>query len=130
MSPVAVSEPALDRLQRQLVESDVTPFLQRPLFWNERRPPPPEAVVDEEVVQDTPARPLQELRVLGLFQSNQGRSGVILSDRQKTYRIAVGDHVHGWTLVGMDGQRAYFEQRGRPRQSVPLYYLNNSSGRR
>lgn len=92
-------------------------FVQRPLFWASRRPPPDEAdqtvvtrvdPADTEPPLTAEARALDKARVVGTYALADGSGGAIVLSEGARHRVAVGETLLGWTLERVDEQGVVF----------------------
>ena len=88
----------------------------RPLFWVSRRPlePLPEepAEADQQAAE---AGALKKVRLVGIFGVGDSAGIITLMEGQKR-RLLIGDDIEGWTLDGIQRDRATFKNQGKTRE--------------
>lgn len=105
------------RIQREVAVAEALPqTLQRPLFAQTRRPPPPVA----EVVAETPPEPdpLQDVLLLGVFTVG-GEKHLMLRAEGKVSRLKQGDSFGPWKVGALSENAAVF-QRGSENRKLEL----------
>jgi hypothetical protein len=115
LAPTDSVPPAADALQvlSMTAQPDITAearndMLERPLFWVSRRPVEPVALVDTGVAETkAAARELQEIKLLGVFGSEQSTGIIALVKGEKT-RLMRGDSHKGWTLESVKANEVTF----------------------
>ncbi|MBA4501004.1 hypothetical protein [Marinobacterium marinum] len=83
-------------------------FVERPLFWESRRPYVPEAVVDVEKPVRKGPDPFEDYELSGVFSGDAGVAGVILLNGQERERLMLGEQLHEWELTSLTPERAIF----------------------
>lgn len=105
-----------------LIEQDqVAALMQRPLFWEGRRPVDVVVVPQVQPQQQAAARPAKRLEgvdLRGVFGVGDSL-GVIVSVDGKLTRIRVGEQLKGWELVEFADGEARFQSAG-VTDSLPL----------
>lgn len=103
------------------IDAAASDFVQRPLFAENRRPPP---VVDATVVEPVVAAEsvdMQGYTLLGVFGAGE-RSGVILGDGKDRHRMTVGEiHADEWLLESVAPRSAVFSNRRRAGVTAELF---------
>lgn len=107
VSPV----PPVEASQRQML-------LERPLFWESRRPLAPAEAIDEPVDEEQVADELKQLTVLGVFSDGEV-GGMIVLFKQQRQRVAVGESIAGWELDSVSADKVTMTRDGR-RSNLPL----------
>lgn len=101
-------------IKREVVLAEALPqTLQRPLFAQTRRPPPPV----EEVVAEAPPGPdpLQDVLLLGVFTVG-GEKHLMLRAENKVSRLKQGDSFGPWKIGALDDRIVTFVQGAERRQ--------------
>lgn len=105
------------RIERVAAPAEALPqTLQRPLFAQSRRPPPPVA----EVAVETPPEPdpLQDVLLLGVFTVG-GEKHLMLRAEGKVSRLKQGDSFGPWKVGALSENAAVF-QRGSENRKLEL----------
>jgi len=90
----------------------------RPLFWSSRRPAEVGPVVEENPEdQSTAASSLDKVQLVGIFGAGES-AGIITLVKGKKQRILLGEDIEGWTLEGVEPDRAIFKDKGRSQELV------------
>jgi hypothetical protein len=106
--------------QRQPVPVfDDTDFIERPLFWQTRRPVEDEEPVAEEAEEKPPAELPAELSVSGVIQDGSDWF-VVAALAGKPLRLRAGEKVQGWTVKEISPDNVTFES-GAKTASVKLF---------
>ncbi|WP_212629041.1 hypothetical protein [Pseudomonas sp. KB-10] len=107
-------------LQERVSDADVQVLLERPLFWEGRRP-----LVLEEESSGTALATIDGLRVLGIIVNGDVPTALV-HDGQKVERVRRGGSVSGWRVEDIALQSVSLSANGR---SVELQVLSprNSS---
>lgn len=91
--------------------------VERPLFSQSRRPPPPELV---EEAADRPTA-IDKLVLTGIVSGPDLKIAILLNgEDQKELRLQEGEDIGGWRLAKFEGDAVTFSQNGRSRE-FPLY---------
>lgn len=115
LPPVSPITPAADTLTAlpapELASAPLATqdFLERPLFWESRRPAQP-IKEKEPVIEDKPANnELEDLKVFGLY-SDGVEMGLIVEYEGERRRIRQSDDLSGWRLTRLrrDGSQIQF----------------------
>lgn len=77
---------------------------QRPVFWPTRRPLEPVPVEPEPEVVVEKASEIKDVKLLGVFGSNES-SGIIALVKGKKRRILQGEKLEGWTIEKVEPSR-------------------------
>lgn len=117
---------ASQRIEREVAPAEALPqTLQRPLFAQTRRPPPP---VEEPVVEAPPEPdPLQDVLLLGVFTVG-GERHLMLRAEGKVSRLKEGDTFGPWKVAALSDNAATF-QRGKERRQLELKRAAQPEGR-
>ena len=99
--PVVPNVDSLDADSKPLVMAlnaeDTSTILTRPLFWSGRKPDEPVAVVAKPASENSTAKPLKGVSLLGVFGGGESGGAIVAVEGSKQ-RVAVGEKVKGWTL--------------------------------
>ena len=99
-------------LQEPLTDIDVTRILERPLFWQGRRPlAPPAPVTASKPKSRAPAK-LEGITLQGAYGTGESL-GLIATVDGALQRIVVGQSVKGWQFTGYEAGAATFSSGGR-----------------
>lgn len=99
-------------LQQPLTDSDATRILERPVFWESRRPlAPPAPVAAPKPKPRAPAK-LEGITLQGAYGTGDSL-GLIATVDGKLQRIVVGQSVKGWQFTGYEAGVATFSSGGR-----------------
>ena len=98
---------------------DDTDFIERPLFWQTRRPVEDEEPVAEEAEEKPPAELPAELSVSGVIQDGSDWF-VVAALAGKPLRLRAGEKVQGWTVKEISPDNVTFES-GAKTASVKLF---------
>lgn len=109
---IAIARP--DELQ-QIEAFDPPPihqfaeFVDRPPFSRSRRPPIPEAVVEDAPPEPTPAvAPAFTAKLLGVRIQTQNRAALFHGSNQASARwVTEGEKIDGWTVFEIDGNGVF-----------------------
>ena len=88
-------------------------LLERPLFSEKRRPPPP-----APVAQAAPSDVMSKAQLVAVYTGAQ-QAGVILMLEGKSRRLRLGEQLDGWQLTAVQERSASFMHSGQLRQ-LPL----------
>ncbi|QTS87156.1 hypothetical protein JLK41_03000 [Ectopseudomonas khazarica] len=102
-------------LQERISDADVQLLLERPLFWEGRRP-----LAREEESSGTALAGIDGLRVLGVIVK-AGVPTALIHDGQKVERVRQGGSVSGWRVEAIALQSVSLSASGR---SVELQVLS------
>lgn len=92
-------------------------FVDRPLFVEGRKPPPPEAEQPKTAEEDE-TTPLT-LTLMGVLLTPRGELAILAQPSGKNKRVRKGGTLDGWKLVEIHTDRATL-QRGEDRRDLPL----------
>jgi type II secretory pathway component PulC len=116
--PAAVA-PAADALlvkdvlaQGGISSAQSAEILQRPLFWEGRRPLEEAAVAVAPKPAQGKAGKLAGVKLLGVFGAGD-TAGIIVAEKGKKRRILLGEELSGWTLESVDADQVMFAAGGR-----------------
>lgn len=130
-APPAAQAPDPRSLQPRTIDRVPIPVavlaetLERPLFAQTRRPPPP---VEEPVVEAPPEPdPLEDVLLLGVFTVG-GEKHLMLRAEGKVSRLKQGDSFGPWKVAGLSDNAATF-QRGEERRQLELKRAAQPAGR-
>ena len=120
--PQPLDHAALQLPQLVLHEPAASPedaFVQRPLFWPERRLAQRDAPTEEQPPVEPSEPPATEyfdqLRLVGVVGAGDSARAIVLDEDKKPQRIAPGEQIHGWQLHAADQERATFRNNGQER---------------
>lgn len=94
-----------------LTTEEAAEIIQRPLFWQSRRPEDP--VTEEAVTKpaEQPRSPLKGIRLVGVFGGGEA-GGAILVEKGEKRRVLVGEAINGWTLKSVEPDGVTLTGRG------------------
>jgi hypothetical protein len=98
---------------------DDTDFIERPLFWETRRPVDDEEPIAEETEDKPPAELPAGLSVSGVIQDGSDWF-VVAALAGKSLRLRAGEKVEGWTVKEISPDNVVFES-GAKTASVKLF---------
>ena len=101
------------------LQVDETDFIERPLFWETRRPVDDEEPVAEETEDKPPAELPAGLSVSGVIQDGSDWFAVAAL-AGKSLRLRVGEKVEGWTVKEISPDNVVFES-GAKTANVKLF---------
>lgn len=104
-------------LEPSLANEDATAILQRPLFWESRRPLAPQ-VAATSTPESTVVQNLDGVTLHGVFGAGDSL-GLIVSVNGVQSRVATGGSVKGWRFTEYSDGTAKFERGGR-QATLPL----------
>ena len=115
LAPTDSVAPAADALQVLSMTSqpgvtaeERNEMLARPLFWVSRRPLDEVAMIDTGVAETkAAAKELKEIKLLGVFGSEQS-TGIIALVKGKKTRLMQGESHKGWTLESVKANEVTF----------------------
>ena len=87
-------------------------FVERPVFWVERRPPSPETGEAEPEFSQQPVGAPKELEVTGVVK-DAGEWFAVAQYQGKPLRLREGDSVGGWQVTGIMADNVVFTASGR-----------------
>jgi len=131
---LAPSEPPLDPLldaarvggaAEQFIVGPITQYqetVQRPLFSNTRRPPPPPRVKPEEP-EEMPEPELEDERehiLIGVMLTSDATTALIKDDRNKVSRVRLGDKIDGWELAQVNPESVVLNKGSRTKELLLL----------
>jgi len=84
---------------------DYSAIVERPLFFETRRPYEAARVAEVAPVRSEPA---PELVLSAVIIADDRRIAIVEAGRNDVHRLVPGESVQGWTLTGIEAQRATF----------------------
>jgi len=91
--------------------------IERPLFAPNRRPAPRRQA---EAEGGPPVDPFKDIRLVGVYGSEQGRGGLVVVSGGKLQRVAFGAKIGEWTVTGEEGRGASLVHISGERRRLPL----------
>ncbi len=121
----------------QLAAEEREEITRRPLFWSSRTPLAASQNDASEEAGDDKAGPpgtLEGVKLAGVFGAGQD-AGIIVVNKGKKQRLAVGEELNGWTLKAVDPTQAVLSNKGRRAEltltrGVPVKARASAPGRK
>jgi hypothetical protein len=88
---------------------DYAVIIERPLFFETRHPYAPEQIVEAGPVRSEPA---PALALSAIVIADDRRIAIVEAGRNDVQRLRPGESIQGWTLTGVEAQRATFTRGG------------------
>lgn len=96
--------------------------MERPLFAETRRPPPPPEPVKKEAPE--PPDPMRNVRLHALISATDGTGVAIIQANGKMERVKVGSQFGPWTFQAIEGKKALFKRGGKSGRTTELVMVH------
>jgi len=138
--PMAPASSLFAPVSVQTVLADSRPALSsadfslRPVFAIKRVPPPPQQVSEEAEKASAEVAPndeivgsIDEISLLGIFDSREVAGVIVRLDNGERQRLPVGASVQGWTLRSLEPRGALFESATGQRALLQMAFSTDQS---